>query len=43
MVPYLQVSRFCVFDHFPYTKHSECGVYLKKRPPREAGRGMQGH
>lgn len=31
-----EVSRFCVFDHFPYTKHSECGVYLKKRPPRDA-------
>ena len=30
----LQLVRFIVFDHFPYTKHAECGVYLKRRPPR---------
>ena len=23
------VRRFAVFDHFPYTPHIECGVYLR--------------
>ena len=23
------VRRMAVFDHFPYTKHVECGVYLR--------------
>lgn len=25
------VSRFAMFDQFPYTHHTECGVYLTKR------------
>ena len=25
------VSRFALFDQFPYTHHAECGVYLQKR------------
>lgn len=26
-----QISRFAVFDHFPYTPHFECGVHLIRR------------
>ncbi len=26
-----EVSRFALFDQFPYTHHAECGVYLTKR------------
>lgn len=26
-----EVSRFALFDQFPYTHHVECGVYLKRR------------
>ena len=25
------VARFAVFDHFPYTNHLECGVYLRRK------------
>jgi tRNA (uracil-5-)-methyltransferase len=25
------VTRFALFDQFPYTNHAECGVYLQKR------------
>ena len=25
------ISRFALFDQFPYTHHAECGVYLEKR------------
>jgi len=34
-----QVDRFCVFDHFPYTKHAECGVYLRRRPRPQQQQG----
>ena len=27
-----EVSRFALFDQFPYTHHSECGVFLRKKP-----------
>eukprot|EP00803_Ostreobium_quekettii_P008216 evm.model.scf_449.2 EVM.evm.TU.scf_449.2 scf_449:7180-13202(+) len=34
------ISRFAVFDQFPYTSHLECGAYLKRRAcehaPQEA-------
>lgn len=26
----LEIVRFAVFDHFPYTDHLECGVYLAR-------------
>jgi tRNA (uracil-5-)-methyltransferase len=26
-----EVRRFAVFDHFPYTRHLECGVQLRRR------------
>ena len=26
-----KVTRFALFDQFPYTHHAECGVYLQKR------------
>lgn len=26
------VTRFALFDQFPYTHHAECGVYLRKKP-----------
>jgi tRNA (uracil-5-)-methyltransferase len=26
------VRRFIALDHFPYTKHMECGVYLQRKP-----------
>jgi tRNA (uracil-5-)-methyltransferase len=25
------ITRFALFDQFPYTHHAECGVYLQKR------------
>ena len=24
------IQRFAIFDHFAYTEHLECGVYLRK-------------
>jgi tRNA (uracil-5-)-methyltransferase len=24
------ITRFALFDQFPYTHHAECGVYLQK-------------
>lgn len=26
-----RISRFAVFDQFPYTHHVECGAYLERR------------
>ena len=30
------VMRFAFFDHFPYTKHVECGALLVARPRKAA-------
>jgi tRNA (uracil-5-)-methyltransferase len=30
----LEIVRFAVFDHFPYTSHLECGVYLARVSPQ---------
>ena len=30
------VMRFAFFDHFPYTKHVECGALLVARPRKVA-------
>jgi tRNA (uracil-5-)-methyltransferase len=27
-----EVTRFALFDQFPYTHHAECGVYLQQKP-----------
>jgi hypothetical protein len=29
-----EIARFAFFDHFPYTKHVECGALLVRRPLR---------
>ena len=26
-----EIVRMAVFDHFPYTRHIECGVYLREK------------